>query len=305
MSSLVWLITGASPGGLGHYLAKAALAAGHKVIATSRKPEKTPEAVAEIEKENNAVWVQLDVTDVNLEQRIEECVQKFGKIDVLVNNAGYDQPYCCIDHELIITSYAIGGALEDCTIDDIRRQLETNFFGPVRTMKALIPHMRERGTGTIINVTSTEGLLATPAISIYGSSKFALEAVSESMHAELAPFGIRVLLVEPGGMRTNFFDPANVVEAPMSEPYKGGIVEHVIAAVRASAGEQMLDPERSAKRIVEAIDGGGEGWPEKREQYLRLPLGNEVIGRIKGKIESLQANVDATEKIWSSVDFPA
>lgn len=181
--------------------------------------------------------------------------------------------------------------------------METNFFGPVRLMKAAIPIMREQKGGTIINVTSTEGLSAAPAISVYGSSKFALEAISEGLQGELAAFGIRVLLVEPGGMRTSFLEPSNVEELQISAPYKGGIVEYVLSGVRSTHGQQMLDPDRSAQRIVEAVAGGGDGWPEKREQYLRLPLGKEVVGRIKGKVESLQTNVDAMEKIWSSVDF--
>ena len=161
-------------------------------------------------------------------------------------------------------SYAIGGAFEDCTVDQIRHQLETNFFGPVRLMKALIPHMRDQRSGTIINVTSTEGISSAPGISVYGSSKFALEGISEGLHGELAPFGIRVLLIEPGGMRTDFLDSKNVIEAPRSEPYKGGIVDHVLSAVLSTAGQQMLDPERSAKRIVEAVDGSCDDWPEKR-----------------------------------------
>lgn len=170
-------------------------------------------------------------------------------------------------------------------------------------MKTLIPHMRKRGTGTIINVTSTEGISSAPGISMYGASKFALEGVSEALQGEVAPFGIRVLLVEPGGMRTNFLDRTNVSEVPLSDPYKGGIVEHVISSVMATAGQQMLDPVRSAQRIVEAVAGGGEGWPDERTKYLRLPLGNEVIGRINSKIESLQTNVNAMESIWNSVDF--
>jgi short-subunit dehydrogenase len=170
-------------------------------------------------------------------------------------------------------------------------------------MKALIPHMRERQSGTIINVTSTEGISSAPGISIYGSSKFALEGLSEALHGELAPLGIRVLLIEPGGMRTRFLDQSSVIVAPSSEPYKGGIVEQVMAAVMGTAGQQNQDPDRSAQRIVEAVSGGGEGWPENREQYLRLPLGKEVIGRINGKVQSLQTTVSAMEKIWSAVDF--
>lgn len=188
-------------------------------------------------------------------------------------------------------------------LNSLLEQFETNFFGPVRLMKALIPHMRERKSGTIINVTSTEGLSSAPGISVYGSTKFALEGISEGLHAELASFGVRVMLVEPGGMRTSFLEPTNVTEVPLSEPYKGGIVDHVLAAVRSTAGQQMLDPVRSAQRVVEAVTGGGEGWPEGREQYLRLLLGKEVIGRINSKVESLQLTVSAFKKVWSTVDF--
>ena len=286
MSSPVWLITGCSSG-LGLELARAVLKAGHRVIATSRNPDKAPDLKNEIESTNAGKWVQLDVTDPKLEQKVEECMKILGTIDVLVNNAGY----------------AVGGPFEDTSVEAIRAQFETNFFGPVRLMKALIPHMRERKTGTIINVTSTEGLSSAPGISVYGSSKFALEGISEGLHAELAGLGIRVMLIEPGGMRTSFLEPSNVAEVPLSEPYKGGIVDHVIAAVRSTSGQQMLDPVRSAQRIVEAVAGGGEGWPEEREQYLRLLLGKEVIGRINSKVESLQSTVSAFEKVWSTVDF--
>ena len=286
MSSPVWLITGCSSG-LGLSLARAVLKAGHRVIATSRNPDKTPELKEETESTVRGRWVQLDVTDPKLEQKVDECIKIFGVIDVLVNNAGY----------------AVGGPLEDISVEAIRDQLECNFFGPIRTMKAIIPQMRQRKSGTIINVTSTEGLASVPGIGVYASSKFALEGISESLHGELAGFGIRVMLVEPGGMRTSFLDPANVNEVPLSEPYKGGVVEHVLGAVRSTAGQQMLDPDRSAQRIVEAVTGGGEGWPERREQYLRLLLGKEVVGRINSKVESLQTTVSALEKVWSTVDF--
>ena len=170
-------------------------------------------------------------------------------------------------------------------------------------MKALLPRFREQGSGRLINVTSTEGVSAAPGISMYGSSKFALEGVSEGLQGELAPFGIRVMLVEPGGMRTDFLSQSNAVMQPMSEPYKGGPVDYVLSAVEKTHGQQMLDPDLAAQRIIEAVAGGGEGWPENREQYLRLPLGKECIGRINGKIQSLQGVVDAMEGIAKSADF--
>lgn len=263
--------------------------AGHRVIATSRAPEKTPELVEEIESSSNGWWLQLDVASPDLEQRVQDCVKIFGKIDVLVNNAGF----------------AVGGPFEDCSMEAIRDQFETNFFGAIRMMKVLVPHFRENASGTIVNVTSTEGLSSAPGISVYGSSKFALEGISEGLHSELAGFGIRVMLVEPGGMRTKFLDPANVKEVTLSEPYKGGIVDQVLGMVRSTAGQQMLDPDRSAQRIVESVTGEGEDWPEGREKCLRLPLGKEVLGRINSKVESLQNTVSMFQRLASSADFDA
>ena len=274
---------------MGISLARAVLKAGHRVIATSRSPEKTPDLVKEIESTANGRWAQLDVSAPELERNVEDCIKTFGRIDVLVNNAGF----------------ALGGPFENCSIDAIRDQFETNFFGAVRTMKVLIPHMRERSSGNIINITSTEGLSSVPGIGVYGSSKFALEGISESLHGELASFGIRVMLVEPGGMRTKFLDPTNVKEVELSEPYKGGIVDHVLNAVRSTNGQQMLDPDRSAQRIVEAVAGGGDSWPEGREQHLRLPLGKEVLGRINSKVESLQNTVGTFKELSSTADFDA
>lgn len=193
------------------------------------------------------------------------------------------------------------------TMPEARRLMETNFFGLVRAMKATIPHMRERGSGTIVNVTSTEGISAAPGISMYGASKHALEAVSEALPGELEPLGVRMLVVEPEGMRTSFMEPEKVAQghAPMSDPYKNTMVNHALAAVVGTHGTQMLDPERAAKRIVEAVVGNGEGWPENRAAYLRWPLGSECIGRIQGKVKMLQENAEAMGRIWSSVDFDA
>ncbi|KAK1087453.1 hypothetical protein LTR48_002576 [Friedmanniomyces endolithicus] len=206
MPSLVWLITGSSSG-LALCLSRAALAAGHKVIATSRCPERYSDLVAEIEESGDRIWKQLDVVGAQLEQEVEQCIEKFGRLDVVVNNAG------------------------------------------------------------------TEGFSTVPGLSMYAASKFALEGASEALSAELAGFGIRVLIVEPGGMRTNFLDSGSVHNAGLSEPYRGGAVDKVMQAIIATHGTQMQDPVRTAKRIVEAVAGAGQGWPRDREKFLRLPVG--------------------------------
>lgn len=269
-------------------MAKAVLAAGHRVVATSRSLQKTPDAVAEITSTHNGAWLPLDVTSADFEQQVAACVAHFGRIDVLINNAGY----------------GIGGALEDLSLEDTRSQFETNFFGPVRAMKAVIPTFREQGSGTIINVSSTEGFSAAPGIGMYAASKFALEAITESLQGELAPFGIRILLVEPGGMRTSFVEPEKRKNiAPLSEAYKNTPAEMVLNYVQSSHGAQMLDPQRAATRIVEAVTSGGEGWPQKRETYLRLPLGRECFDKGKAKALDMLANFEAMERVSLSADF--
>lgn len=206
-------------------------------------------------------------------------------------------------NELTQRSYAVGGALEDTTLPAIRSQFETNFFGSVRTTQAIIPLMRQQSSGTIVNISSTEGISTVPGLSIYSASKHALEAVSDALFGELAPFGIRVLSIQPGAMRTKFLDPSNAVEVPVSEPYKGGPVEKVLGWVMGNAGKESIDPELAAKRIAEAVVGGGEGWPEGREKYLRLPLGKESGNRFAAKIENLRENADAMAAVTGSVDF--
>ncbi|KAK5687639.1 hypothetical protein LTS10_001779 [Elasticomyces elasticus] len=293
MAPLVWLITGTSSG-FGLCLAKAVLEAGHRVIATSRSPFKSTGFIEELENSGNDKWMQLDVASDELEHQVEACVKVFGQVDVLVNNAAS-----------VFLNYGSGGALEDISLAEIHRQMEVNFFGPVRTTKALIPHMRERGSGTIINVTSTVGFSGMPALSMYAASKHALEGLSESLAGELAPFGIRVLIVEPGDMRTNFVTQKNSTLAPLSLPYKGTVVEYVTNAVLGMHGKQLLDPERSARRIVEAVAGEGLDWPDDRASYLRLVLGRECIGSMEAKVKMLQDNLAAMRMVSSSVDFDA
>ena len=200
-------------------------------------------------------------------------------------------------------SYAVGGPFEDTSLEAMRAQFETNFFGAVRTMHAVIPLMRQQRSGSIINISSTEGISTVPGLSIYSATKMALEAVSESLHGELAPFDIRVLAVEPGAMRTKFLNADHAVEVALSEPYRDGPVQQVLGWVLSNAGKESIDPELAARRIMEAVVGGGEGWPEGRENYLRLPLGKESEARFVAKSEGLRENVEALGKIARSVDF--
>ncbi|TVY86263.1 putative oxidoreductase, partial [Lachnellula willkommii] len=188
MSPPIWFITGCSSG-FGKSLALLALRSGHKVIATSRNPSKSPDLVSQVEK-LGGVWHALDVCspEPELAKAIEKATSVWGRIDILVNAAGY----------------ALLGAFETISDKEARAQMETNFFGPLTLTRLVLPAMRARHSGTIVQISSATGLEAKPSRSLYSASKFGLEAFSEALYHEVKPLGIRVLLVEPGWFGTNF-----------------------------------------------------------------------------------------------------
>ncbi|KAG4427492.1 hypothetical protein IFR05_017024, partial [Cadophora sp. M221] len=217
----VWLITGCSSGfgyALAQHILTSSPAGQHKVIATSRTPSKTPSQVSQIQS-LGGTWLALEVCSPESELKafIEKATAVYGTIDVLVNNAGY----------------ALLGAFECFSEAETRSQFETNFFGPLTLLRLLIPTMRARRSGTLINITSTAGIEARPSRSLYSASKFALEAVSEALYSELKPFNIRVLLVEPGAFRTAFAGNYVGPEREMPADYRGSEMERVLQGVEA------------------------------------------------------------------------
>jgi NAD(P)-dependent dehydrogenase (short-subunit alcohol dehydrogenase family) len=180
MASFTFLITGCSSG-LGAHIALAALAAGHHVIATARNVATAKQAYPSIEKQGGR-WLALDVTSPDTETIIAKAAEAHN-VNVLINNAGY----------------ALRGVLEDLKMSDLRAQFDTNVFGALAVTKGCIPHFRNNRNGTIVNISSTSGISGNAGYTGYAASKFALEGASEALAAELAPFGIRVLIVEPGG----------------------------------------------------------------------------------------------------------
>lgn len=273
-----WLITGCSSG-LGLSLARAVLAyQDEKVIATSRNPASSPEAVREIIAHDNAVWEALDVSSPDLEVQLTKIVSKHGPIDVLINNAGY----------------AVGGVFEGTPLETVRQQFETNFFGAVRLMQAVVPGMRTSGRGgVIVNISSNVFWQPLPVISAYSASKWALEGFSEAIAGEIASFNIRVIIAEPGGMRTSFLEPSKLSNTtiPIPLPYKGTIAEKMYEIFDAMHGEQSLDPDRSAQAIVkEVLEPTALGNDETgaHGNILRLPLGKETIGTMQNKIVTFQ-----------------
>ncbi|MDH6113977.1 NAD(P)-dependent dehydrogenase (short-subunit alcohol dehydrogenase family) [Kitasatospora sp. MAP12-15] len=272
-----WLITGANSG-FGIAFARAALAAGDIVIAGVRRPESMAALIAEFPGRITAL--RLDVTDAEqCAQAVKSTVEEHGRIDVLVNNAGF----------------GIVGALEETTEDELRNTMEVMFFGALRLTRLVLPHMRARRSGTIVQVTSMGGMLAFPGVSAYCAAKGALELASEALAGEVAPLGIKVLIVEPGAFRTEFAGPA-LKSAHMIEDY-----EPTVGAVRAglsgSHGQQPGDPAKAAAALLAALD--------LPELPLRLALGEDAVTAIRGKLAAVGADLDATAALSLSTAIDA
>lgn len=286
MAPRVWFITGSSSG-LGLSLSLLLLRNGHHVIATSRNPSKTPDLVSQV-KSLGGHWLQLDVTspESQLAPVVDEATSIYGQIDILVNCAAYAQL----------------GAFEAVSEAEVRAQMETNYFGPLKLTKLVIPAMRKRGLGSIVQISSTAGIEAKPSRSAYCASKYALEAMSESLYHEVKPLGIRVLLVELGAFRTSFAASCVVPSKEMPEEYHGTITQQMMDAVTKglASGNAPGDVEKASKAIVDVVMN--EGQAEGLEEFIRLPLGKDNAARWRVKIEELTKTLDGAEKIWSKTD---
>ena len=232
----VALVTGSSSG-IGFETALALARENYFTFASMRNTDKA-EKIQEIAKKENLNLEVIEL-DVDKEESIKSAVKKIqekkGRIDVLVNNAGY----------------GLFGCVEDVTIDDLKAQFETNFFGVVRLIQEIAPTMRKQGSGIIVNVSSVAGRIGFPATPAYISSKFALEGLSECMRYELSPFGVKTIIIEPGVIKTNFFSSMKVTEAKQDSPYKE-ITEKVMNGVKMMS-EMGTPPDEVAKTIVNAI----------------------------------------------------
>lgn len=270
------LITGVSTG-LGRALAEAALADGLRVVGTLRSEA----ARAEFEQlaPGRAFGKLLDVTHVNAVERVvDEIERDIGPIDVLVNNAGYGQE----------------GLIEESTLDDLRRQLEVNVFGAVAVLKAVLPHMRERRRGHIINITSMGGLLAFPGLAYYHASKFALEGITESLGQEVRALGIRVTAIEPGRFRTDWAGRSMMKTERTIADYDA-IYEPQRKARAEGSGKQQGDPARAARVILDVA--------RMDDPPAHLLLGSDALALVRGKLTALQAEIDRWERTSLSTDF--
>jgi NAD(P)-dependent dehydrogenase (short-subunit alcohol dehydrogenase family) len=273
MTSPVWLITGTSSG-FGRVLAEAALARGDRVVATARRPDALADLVAAAP--DRALALALDVTRQDqIDAAVAAATDRFGGIDVLVNNAGHGSV----------------GAIEEVEPDHLRALMEVMFFGPVALTKAVLPQMRERGSGAIVQMSSMGGQVSPPGFGAYCSAKWALEAASEALAAEAGPLGIRVLIVEPGSFRTEF-GGARLHESPELPAYADTAGRNR-AYITNVDGTQPGDPRKAAEAIAEAV-----GAPEAP---LRLALGEDAVDAIGAALDARRAELDA----WAHVSRAA
>jgi len=231
----VWFITGASTG-FGRILAEKALRRGDKVVATLRKPGQLAELAALYK--DTALVVPLDVTDQNsIDSAVERAIQHFGRIDVLVNNAGY----------------GLAGGIEEATEAEFMPVFETNVFGLIRVTRAVLPHLRAQRSGHIVNLSSIAGLIGSPGWGYYNASKFAVNGFSEALAAEMAPLGVHVTIVEPGPFRTDFLGRSGV-EAAARIPDYDETAGKTRAYFHDQAGKQPGDPVKAVEAIIAAVD---------------------------------------------------
>jgi len=272
----VWLITGASSG-FGRSIAEAALAAGDIVVAAARRPEAMADLVASAP--DRVTALQLDVTDASgVQAAVDEVLDRHNRVDVLVNNAGR----------------GVIGAVEETTDDELRDLMDLHFFGPAALTRAVLPHMRERGSGAIVQMSSMGGRFTFPGAGAYSATKFALEGWSEALAKEVDQFGIRVLIVEPGAFRTSFNGPGALQIAKPIAAY-----DELIGPVRSSMaddhGAQPGDPAKAAAAILQALDAP--------EPPLRLALGNDAVDSIADTLAGAKAELAAWERVGRATTF--
>ena len=272
----VWLITGCSTG-LGRDMARAVLAHGRRLVATARKPETLDEFAGR----DDALVAALDVTDpAQISAVVQAAEARFGAVDVLVNNAGY--------------GYL--SAVEEGEEAEIRAMFETNVFGLAAMTRAVLPGMRARRRGHVVNVSSMGGLIGFAGVGYYNATKFAVEGLSEALAREAAPLGIRVTVVEPGPFRTDW--AGRSLRTPVA-----AIADYAATAgarreaIQGYSGQQPGDPVRAAEAVIAAV--------ESPEPPLHLVLGRPAFEQVSAKLEAFQGELERWRALSLGADFPA
>ncbi len=272
----VWLVTGASRG-IGAKIVAAALANGDAVVATARDASTL---IARFGDQPGLLAATLDVTHEAQGAAVAQAaIKRFGRIDVLVNNAGF----------------GLLGAVEEASSDEIKRLYETNVFGLLNVTRAVLPHMRAARSGHVINISSVGGFQSAPGYGVYCSTKFAVEALSEALHGELAPLGVKVTVVEPGYFRTDFLDTNSLVESPESIADYAPTAGEVRKLAKAVNQQQPGDPEKLAQAMITLV--------ESANPPLRLPLGTDSVRYIEAKTAFVTHELSDWRALSESTDF--
>lgn len=274
-TAMKFLITGVSSG-FGRAFSLAALAAGHTVIGTVRN-ESARKDFEDLDI-GRAIAVVLDVTDFSaIDAKVAEITGKVGPIDVLVNNAGYG-------HE---------GTLEESPLEEMRRQFDVNVFGAVAMIKAVLPSMRERRSGHIINITSMGGFITMPGIAYYCGSKFALEGISETLAKEVAGFGVKVTAVAPGSFRTDWAG-RSMVRSPRQIQDYDALFDPIRGARQEKSGKQLGDPAKAAEILLKIANAP--------DAPVHLLLGSDAVALVQNKIAAMSDEMKSWESVSASTD---
>ena len=278
MSQKNWFITGASSG-FGECLATLLLAKGDKVAATFRQQKQADEFTKK--SAPSGVGILLDVSNVaRVPGAVQEAIAALGHLDVIVNNAGYGSL----------------GPIEEVDEEEVQRQFDVNVFGPLRVLRAVLPHLRERRTGHILNITSIGGLRAFPGVGIYNASKFALEGIGESLALQLAPLGIKVTNIEPSGFRTKWAGESATYAKPKIADYEATAGQN-LASIEGNSGRQPGDPDRAAQAMYDVV--------QLENPPVHLPLGKAAVKGAREKFEGLLKELAEYAEVGNAADFPA
>lgn len=276
MREFVWFITGASRG-FGLEIARAALKRGDRVVATARSPIVVEQALGASER---LLAVELDVTDDwQIDTAVKAALERFGRIDILVNNAGR----------------GLLGAVEESSADEIRAVYALNIDGLLAVTRAVLPSMRAQRFGRVLNISSVGGVRALPGFGVYSSTKFAVEGLSEALHDELLPLGIRVMIVEPGVFRTDFLDSQSLVRTKRQIRDYDLSVGVMREWAQTNNHAQPGDPVKGAAVIVEVAT--------LDEPPFRLQLGSDCVARIESKLSDMHRELEAWRKWAVSTDY--
>jgi NAD(P)-dependent dehydrogenase (short-subunit alcohol dehydrogenase family) len=275
MTQRTWLITGASRG-FGAEIAKAVLAAGDRLIATARNHTD----LQQFGTSKDVLTLSMDVTDeAQVKAAIATVLEKFGQIDVLVNNAGF----------------GLLGAIEECSAEEVESVYRTNVFGLLNVTRAVLPSMRQHRSGHIINVSSIGGYRSSPGWGIYGSTKFAVEGITEALHGELAPLGIHTTVVEPGYFRTNFLDHGSLRPSAVQIPDYAQTVGKIRDVAAGLNHQQPGDPTKLPQAILEIVNADAPP--------LRLPLGTDTLQVIAEKNAYVEQETAKWRTLSKSTDY--